>query len=125
MNISDSLKYHLPEIKIKIPKNEVDLYGLVIYLSGKLKLGYNTVSPLGFMDGFLMNSYKEQFNTAQYSPHLKIVANLSQKKFLEEQGFKRLLQGIPMFTRSNENIKRFKNSILIMPPKNSIILLAK
>ena len=81
MNISDSLKYHLPEIKIKIPKNEVDLYGFSYYLSGKLKLDITTVSPL--VHGWIFNEliYKEQFNTAQYSPHLKIVANLSQKNF--------------------------------------------
>jgi len=123
LNISDSLKYHLPEIKIRIPKNEVDLYGFSYYLSGKLKLGYN-YSFSSWVHGWIFNEliYKEQFNTAQYSPHLKIVANLSQKKFLEEQGFKKVIAaGYPyVYIDQIDNIKRFKNSILIMPPKNSI-----
>ena len=123
MNISDSLNYHLPEIKIVKPKNEVDLYGFSNYLSNKLKIGYN-YSFSSWVHGWIFNEliYREQFNTDQYSPHLKIVANSSQKVFLEEQGFEKVLAaGYPyIYIDQIENIKRFKNSILIMPPKNSV-----
>ena len=59
----------------------IDLYGFSYCLSGKLKL--DMLQFLLLVHGWIFNEliYKEQFNTAQYSPHLRVVANLSQKKF--------------------------------------------
>lgn len=122
MNIHQSLKKFLPNIELFAPKNEVDYYGLSFYFANKLKVNYR-YSYSSWVHGWIYNKLKfiEQFNSAQYSPHFKIVANNEQLNFLQKNGFKKILAaGYPyIYIDSFDEIKRFKNSLLIIPPHNT------
>tara|TARA_Y100000768_G_scaffold272461_1_gene208474 strand:+ start:4437 stop:5405 length:969 start_codon:yes stop_codon:yes gene_type:complete len=122
LKLIESLNTFLPEINIITPKNEVDYFGFSYYLSNKLQLNYN-YSFSSWVHGWIFNDLKyiEQFNTSQYSPHNKIVANDLQKDFLENYGFDNIITaGYPyIYIKDNPKIKRYKNSLLIIPPKDS------
>ena len=123
LKLIESLNKFLPSINIINPKNEIDYYGFSYFLSNKLNLNYN-YSFSSWVHGWIFNEiiYKEQFNTAQYSPNYKIVANMTQKKFLEDSGFKKVVTASYPYVYVDKvsGINRYKNSLLIMTPKNSV-----
>lgn len=125
MNILESLNHFLPKIEIIIPKNEVDYYGFSYYLSDKLKRTHN-YSFSSWTHGWIYRElkYLEQFNIAQYSPLFKIVANDEQKQFLINNDFRNVqVAGYPyIYIDNNLKIKRFQNSLLIIPPHNTNLL---
>ena len=123
MNITESLNHFLPKIEIITPKNEVDYFGFSYYLSKELNYKSYNYSFSSWVHGWIFNELRDiiQFNTSQYSPKYKIVANQEQKLFLNKKGYSNVLVGgYPYVYIKNENkINRFKNSILIIPPKDS------
>lgn len=122
LDIHQSLNKFLPNIELFAPKNEVDYYGLSYYFINKLNINYN-YSYSSWVHGWIYNKLKfiEQFNSAQYSPHYKIVANNEQLNFLKHHGFNKVLvAGYPyIYIDSIEEIKRYKGSLLIIPPHNT------
>ncbi|MAD57070.1 MAG: hypothetical protein CMK44_00675 [Porticoccus sp.] len=125
MNIFESINHFLPKIEIIIPKNEVDYYGFSYYLSDKLRRTYN-YSFSSWTHGWIFNELKyiEQFNIAQYSPLFKIVANNTQKLFLNNCKLENVqVAGYPyIYIDNNPKIKRYQNSLLIIPPHNTNLL---
>tara|TARA_B100001093_G_C26764199_1_gene987119 strand:- start:211 stop:1176 length:966 start_codon:yes stop_codon:yes gene_type:complete len=125
LNISESIKHFLPKIEIFLPKNEVDYYGFSYYLSHSLNFKYK-YSFSSWVHGWIFNELKyiEQFNIAQYSPLYKIVANKKQKRFLNNHDFHNIeIAGYPyIYIKNNPQIKKIKNSLLIIPPHNTNLL---
>ncbi len=129
MNILESINHFLPKIEIIIPKNEVDYYGFSYYLNQKLANRYYNYSFSSWVHGWIYNEHKfiDKFNISQYYPHLKIVADELQANFVKKHGVDNVVAaGYPyIYIDDNPNIKRFKNSLLIMPPKNSRDILTR
>lgn len=129
MNLNESINHFLPKIKLISPKNEIDYYGFSYYLNKKLGFKKYNYSFSSWVHGWIFHELKfiEKFNTSQYYPHLKIVANQSQKEFVKSHGFSNVITaGYPyLYIEKNQKIKKFKNSLLVMPPKNSMDTLSR
>ena len=129
MQLLESINLFLPKIKLISPKNEVDYYGFSYYLNNYLGYKNYNYSFSSWVHGWIYSEHKfiEKFNTSQYYPHLKIVADKSQENFLKSHGFKKVISaGYPyIYINKNKSIKRYKNSLLVMPPKNSRDTLTK
>jgi len=125
LKLIESLNKFLPEISIINPKNEVDYYGFSYYLSKKLNLNYN-YSFSSWVHGWIFNElkYLEQFNIAQYSPLYKLVGNKKQEKFLNNHNIHNIkTTGYPyIYIEDNLKIKKYLNSLLIIPPHNTNML---
>lgn len=129
MNLKESINHFLPKIKLFSPKNEIDYYGFSYYLNKKLGFKKYNYSFSSWVHGWIFSELKfiEKFNTSQYYPHLKIVANKSQEEFIKSYGFNKVITaGYPyIYVEKNPKIKKFKNSLLVMPPKNSMDTLSR
>lgn len=129
MQLLESLNFFLPKIKLILPRNEVDYYGFSYYLNNYLGYKKYNYSFSSWVHGWIYSEHKfiEKFNTSQYYPHLKIVADKSQENFVKNYGYKKVVSaGYPyIYIKKNESIKRYKNSLLVMPPKNSRDTLTK
>lgn len=119
--ILKELEKNLPQINIKHTDNEVDYYGFSYYLAKKLKLKKTPISISAFRHGWMHGDFKyPEELTMGVNRHKYLVATSKEVSFLQEHDITNVeAVGVPyIYIKQSDlkNIKRFKNSLLVMPP---------
>jgi len=115
------IKSSLPKIEHTIMRDEADYYGISQLIAKKLSLLLKPKSFAGWKHGWLYMDlkYVEQLTGGNKIHKLFLVAKKEQALFLKEKGFNAQAVGMPFIYADeldNVEIKRYKNSLLVMPP---------